>query len=186
MAFCNGQIVGKDPNIALVPKACGSYADRPWFCLRSKPRQEPIAVSELRNQGFPALFPLRASGKGIEGLFPGYLFAQPLDDGFWSPMRHTRGVADILMNGLTPARVPAQAMEAIRARLSEDNILWPEPSRQVGEGVRFQVDTDHPFAGLIASCTKSSQDRVFALLTIMGRQKEVSFPRNAVYSMETA
>lgn len=165
---------------------CGSRADAPWFCLRSKPAQEPIAISELRNQGFPAFFPLRATGRGIEGLFPGYLFAQTLPEGVWAPMRYTRGVADILMSGPSrPSPVPAAAMSLLFRRLSADGVLWPEPSRQIEEGTRFRVDPDHPFAGFVTACTRTAQDRVFALLNVMGREKEVSFPRNVVQSMET-
>ena len=162
------------------PLACGSYFDRPWFCLKAKPQQEPIAISELRNQDFPAFLPLKAGAKGIESLFPGYLFAQPLENGHWAPMRFTRGVADILMSAPSkPSRVPPEAMTALFDRLSDDGILWPEPSRQVNEGQRFQIE-DGPFAGFIASCTRASHDRVYALLTVMGRATEVHFPRSAV------
>lgn len=163
-------------------RPCGSYAELPWFCLKSKPGQEPIAVSELRNQDFPAFLPLKAGSKGIESLFPGYLFAQPLDDGTWAPMRYTRGVASILMSAPSrPSTLPTGAMEAICRRLSEDGIMWPEPSRQPGEGTRFKVvDTASPFAGFIASCSRASHDRVYGLLEILGRKMEVGFHRSQV------
>ena len=170
------------PRAGYVP--CGSREGAPWFCLKAKPSQEPIAISELRNQDFPAFLPLKAGAKGIESLFPGYLFSQPLENGHWAPMRYTRGVADILMSGPSrPAVVPAGAMLELFRRLSDDGILWPEPSRQVNEGTRFQVE-EGPFAGFIASCTRASHDRVYALLTVMGRATEVPFPRNTVKAVQ--
>ena len=166
------------------PRPCGSNGSRPWFCLKTKPQQEAIAFSELRNQDFPAFLPLKADAKGFGPLFPSYIFAQPLENGHWAPMRYTRGVADILMSGPSrPAVVPAGAMLELFRRLSDDGILWPEPSRQVNEGTRFQVE-DGPFAGFIASCTRASHDRVYALLTVMGRATEVPFPRNTVKAVQ--
>ena len=161
---------------------CGSHADRPWFCLRSRPRQEPIAVSELRNQGFPAFFPLKASGNGIEGLFPGYLFSQPLENGFWAPMRSTRGVADILMSAPSkPSRVPDEAMAEVFRVVDAAGIMWPLPTRQPDQGQEFKViDEDSPYAGFIASCTRTASDRVFGLMKILGCSIEKGFHRSQV------
>lgn len=164
---------------------CGSQSVLPWFCLRTKPGQEPVAFSELRNQHFPVFYPLKAGAKGIEGLFPGYLFSQPHEDGTWAPMRHTRGVASIMMSSSSrPSVLPPGAMDAIRARLSDDGIMWPEPSRQIGEGARFRVADDHQFGGLIAACSRTAHDRVYALIEILGRRMEVGFERNHVQAVE--
>jgi len=157
-----------------------SYSDRPWFCLLGRPKQEPIAIAELRNQGFPAFFPLRATGNGIEGLFPGYLFAQPLENGFWAPMKNTRGVAALLMSApSSPSRVPPPAMDIIHAMVDGTGVMWPEPSRAITEGGRFKVVAG-PFAGFAAACTRKTQDRVFGLLEILGRKQEVPFNRGEV------
>lgn len=170
----------RNPGLGAIVGPCGSHADRPWFCLRSKPRQEPIAVSELRNQDFAAFFPLKASGNGIEGLFPGYLFAQPLEDGRWAPMRSTRGVSDLLMSAPSrPSVVPTGAMKTIFDSVDDAGIMWPLPTRSVTEGAAFRV-IDGPFADFMASCSRRSGDRIFGLLTILGSKTEVGFARNQV------
>jgi transcriptional antiterminator RfaH len=160
----------------------GSYADRPWFCLKAKPRQEPSAVSELRNQAFPAFWPLKAGGNGVEGLFPGYLFAQPLDDGSWAPMRNTRGVASLIMASQSrPSSLPHGAMEELCNRLSDDGIMWPAPTISAEPGRQLRViDSDSPFAGFIAECSRTGRDRVFALMQILGTKQEVDFHRSQV------
>jgi transcriptional antiterminator RfaH len=160
----------------------GSYANRPWFCLKAKPRQEPIAVSELRNQDFPAFWPIKAGGNGVEGLFPGYLFAQPLDDGSWAPMRYTRGVASLIMSAPSrPSYLPSGAMEELCARLSDDGIMWPAPTINAEAGGQLRViDSDSPFAGFVAQCSRTARDRVFALMQIMGTKQEIDFHRSQV------
>lgn len=104
-----------------------------WFVLCCHASSERRARYELERQGFPVYLPMRAA-EGREKLrhkdvplFPGYLFAQPLPSGRWSPMRSTLGVRDIILNGEEPARLAGAVVEAIRAQERPDGLIHLNP-----------------------------------------------------------
>src|SRR6266849_93776 len=94
--------------------SCGEGALALWYLVRSKPRAELTACSQLGRQGYRAYFPqllvpARVRGRqatGIEPLFPRYLFLS-LEIGRQSlvPVRSTVGVSDIVRFGSEYATV---------------------------------------------------------------------------------
>jgi hypothetical protein len=83
-----------------------------WACARLETHRERLALHCLGLNGYETYFPrLRARrlfhGRKIEvqpALFPGYAFV--LIRLQWHSARWSVGVIDLLMDGLTPARVP--------------------------------------------------------------------------------
>lgn len=163
-------------------ETCGRYS---WFCVYTKPQAEEAAAAALINAGFPVWFPrhqpIRTDREiRVEPIFPRYLFAQPRDAGEWVPALYMRGVTSIIRNPMgQPTAVPASVIASLQAQADPDGIIRPPAPRTLTAGDRARVTAGAltEFAGL---CTKAARDRVWLLLTIMGRTTEVSFPREQV------
>lgn len=156
----------------------------PWYCVWTKPNQERMALTNLTEAGFPSFLPLHAHKWSnrqirIDPLFPRYLFAQPNDDGQWSPMLHQRGVAGLLRLQGLPRHVPAEVIATLQAQCSDDGVIWPPDPIMLRVAQPARV-TQGPFAEFIGVCARTARDRVWLLLDLMGRQTEIGFAREAV------
>ena len=98
-----------------------------WFCIKAKPRQEAVAVQNLRAVGIDELvFPrLRRTRRGhdknkvvVEPLFPGYVFARfdPME--FQSTIRSTRGVLHLVSREGRPVDVEQAVIDELNALLA--------------------------------------------------------------------
>ena len=107
---------------ALEHAGCGSRS--PWAVCQTHPQAERWALANLTRQGFTAYLPLHLvvrrdpvlrtmTRKVLAPLFVGYLFVQP--GTHWGPIRHSRGVSKLLMNGERPNLCPVGAVEALEA-----------------------------------------------------------------------
>jgi transcriptional antiterminator RfaH len=123
-----------------------------WACARLQPNRENLACHCLGLRGFEVYLPRlrevrRRAGRKIEvcpPLFPGYLFiAVQLQ---WCSIRSTFGIASLIMNGTTPARVPNDIIDEIRSR--ERGGLVELPRRPLMPGDRVQI-LQGPLAGQI-------------------------------------
>ena len=88
-----------------------------WYLLYSKPRQEGVAVENLKRQGYETYLPLirtrrRRQGQYVslvEPMFPRYLFIHLSDQtDNWGPIRSTLGVSGLVRFGDLPAQVPGR------------------------------------------------------------------------------
>lgn len=160
---------------------CGRYSDRPWFCVWAKPNQERLAEQSLRENGFPAFLPrhlVRLANRQtrIEPLFPRYLFGQPNDEGEWVSMLYRRGVFAVLRNPFgAPHVVPPAVIDSLQAQ-SVDGVIMPPEAPELRRSQVGRV-TDGPFADFSGLCTRTSADRVWLLLSMLGRPTELSFSR---------
>ena len=94
-----------------------------WLLLYTKARAENWADVNLRKQGFATLLPRVRQRDGFGPLFPRYVFVgAPLGTDF-RPARSTRGVLYVVHSGESPARVPLEVIEGIRARMDEHGIV---------------------------------------------------------------
>lgn len=159
----------------------GGRYDKPWYCVWSKPNQERIAEQALRENGFPVFLPrhlVRLANRQtkVEPLFPRYLFGQPNDEGQWVPMLYRRGVFAVLRNPVgVPKSVPPEIVASLRAQ-SVDGVIMPAEQPQLRKSHHGRV-TDGPFADFSGICTRTSADRVWLLLSMLGRPTEVPFSR---------
>ena len=94
-----------------------------WFLLYTKPRAECWADVNLRRQGYATLLPLVRRRRGFGPLFPRYLFAGYGPGQRPDPIRSTRGVLYVVHCGEHPARVPADILSGLRARMDEFGVV---------------------------------------------------------------
>src|SRR5262245_27759455 len=124
--------------------------DERWYCCRSKPGQERIALDQLTKQNFVAYYPRITierwkSGRIVresEGLFPGYvliLFA--LATTSWRVANSTRGVIRRLGAGEsgTPIPLPHGEIERLQQREKAGELYISEVRRlRRGDEVRIK------------------------------------------------
>jgi len=152
-----------------------------WYVVKSKPRAEREAASQLRAQQYRVVLPeLIQPRKRWEALFPSYLFVQTVDDNqSIAPIRSTLGVSQLVRFGSLPATVPdsvvKQAVEIAEAMSARDEAVVH--GLLAGTVVRL---VDGPLKGLEGLVTASAQDRVFVLLEIMGREVTVQAQARAL------
>lgn len=156
-----------------------------WFVVYTQPREEHVAEENLARQGYLAYWPrykkrvshARRVREVSASLFPRYLFVSfdPATTG-WRNIRSTRGCIDVIRNGFEPTRVPDQLIAEIRAR--EDDGGCVVLGRQIefvkGQRIRLKGDAfqDHE---LIFE-TMKDDERVVALMSLLGREFKVELP----------
>lgn len=154
-----------------------------WFCLRARPRREFTVAGVLRQRVGVEVFAPRiktvttnrcgSSGLGMEALFPGYLFARFV---YPHQLRHvvsTAGVNGVVKLGRETPAIADGVIEFLRAqvRLVDDNA----PVFEEGAWVRIVGGCFRESAGRVLSADSGS-DRVRVLLTLLGREIQVSIP----------
>ena len=154
-----------------------------WYVVRTKPRQEGVALRNLGNQGYEVWLPMhtgwRRKGGGwkiVRGpLFPCYAFAR-LGNALrgTAPIRSTLGVVGLVRFGEHPATLPQSVVDdlrAVEAQLAEcakgHGVLF-----KPGETVRI---VSGPFAGLEGIVSQTARERVAVLLQLLGREHAIQF-----------
>ncbi len=152
-------------------------AQRCWYLIYSKPRQEQVARTNLERQGYETYLPLsretrRRRGRAAEiivPLFPRYLFIH-LDSQTdnWGPIRSTLGVVSLVRFAHQPAQVPDDLVTALRARENPEGLV-AVPREIFRRGGRVRI-TDGSFMGYEGIfLAPSGRGRVVILLDIMGK-----------------
>jgi transcriptional antiterminator RfaH len=158
---------------------------RRWFVVYTHPREEAVAEENLARQGFATYWPryrkrathARRVREVASSLFPRYLFAAfDLNDPGWRAIRSTRGVAELVRQGLEPVPVPDGLVEEIRAREDRNGFVVIGRQIDLQPGQRIELSGE-AFRGheLILGARKDA-DRVVALLSLLGREFAVSVP----------
>src|SRR5438067_12203130 len=92
--------------------------DNFWVVLRTQPRRETVAVRSVAARGVEAYAPeLRTNGQRRAPVFPGYLFARPVqgtDD--LLRIRSVPGIAYVLPRAGPPAELPESVIQLLRPR----------------------------------------------------------------------
>lgn len=148
-----------------------------WFLVRSKPRQEAVALANLARQGFESYLPLFAAEKLVrrkstvvqEPMFARYLFVRLDTTGqgqSWSPIRSTVGVSELVCFGSRPARVD----DALIATLREREIAQQaSPTTLFAHGDNVRI-TEGAFAGLEAIYQMNdAEGRAMVLLDLLSK-----------------
>jgi transcriptional antiterminator RfaH len=148
-----------------------------WFLVRSKPRQEALALTHLVRQGYESYLPLFAAEKLVrrkptvvqEPMFARYLFVRLDTSGqgqSWSPIRSTVGVSELVCFGSRPARVDAALIATLREREMAQQ-ADPDALFAAGESVRI---TEGAFAGLEAIYQMNdAEGRAMVLLDLLSK-----------------
>lgn len=148
-----------------------------WFLVRSKPRQEAVALTHLARQGYESYLPLFATEKLVrrkpavvqEPMFARYLFVRLDTSGkgqSWSPIRSTVGVSELVCFGSRPARVDADLIATLREREMAQQ-ADPDALFAAGDSVRI---TEGAFAGLEAIYQMDdAEGRAMVLLDLLSK-----------------
>jgi transcriptional antiterminator RfaH len=156
-----------------------------WYAVYTQPRNELLASEHLARQGFGIYLPRypkrRSHARRVDvvpaPLFPRYLFIEFNSevDG-WSVIRSTRGVIDLVRNGRDPVPVADTIIEQIKRREDEHGLVVLGRFLNLKPGARVRID-----AGPFADCeaifeSKRDDERVMALLSLLGRKVVVNIP----------
>ena len=168
--------------------ACGSNSvtGHRWYCWKSHPKAETIALRELRAQGFEAYLPrfmVRRDGEQevIRPMFPSYGFVSfDRSAHRWRAIHSTRGIALLFSAGpLSPIPVPRGVVEDLQARARPDGVIdetYAGPEFEPLDGMLVRI-TEGPFADLEGLCRWSNAKRIAILLDVMGGRIETQINR---------
>jgi transcriptional antiterminator RfaH len=162
-----------------------------WYAVRTKPRQESLALENLLRQGFETYLPMielkkRRRNKWtevIEPLFPCYAFVHvDPDNTDIAPIRSTLGVTGMVKFGNTLTPVPDPVIGFLKK--TEDDATGHHHSNKplFTKGEKVEI-MEGPFAGLagVYQLEKGS-DRAMILIELMGRQNKVAVKLDAISS----
>ena len=154
-----------------------------WYLIKTKPRQEKIAIQNLENQDYGTFCPMAKINNRLVVLFPGYLFVQLNEKTQnWSPINSTKGVSHFVKFGLNFAKVPTSVIEFIKTnqhitteKLINLNKFKPGDKVQISDGA---------FKNYMAifKCYKSDE-RVILLMNLLGNEQSLSFKKELVIAL---
>jgi transcriptional antiterminator RfaH len=160
-----------------IPTSSPSARTLVWFLVRSKPRQEAVALTNLARQGYESYLPLFATEKLVrrkstvvqEPMFARYLFVRLDTSGngqSWSPIRSTVGVSELVCFGSRPARVDDALIATLRERETAQQAS-PTTLFATGDNVRI---TEGAFVGLEAIYQMNdAEGRAMVLLDLLSK-----------------
>ena len=170
---------------ALRRPECGSHPDVRWYVVRSHPRQETAAALQLRQQGFEPYVPMVARqlriGTLIAPLFPQYLFvAFDKRRQRWQAINSTFGVQRLFASGPEhPTPLRDGVVEAIKAGEEKRLVVRDLVPVFIEAGAAVRI-TDGPLVDRRGVCRWDAGTRVRVLLSMFGRETEVTLPRQQV------
>ena len=156
---------------------------RNWYLIKTKPRQEHVAIKNLENQEYSTYCPTAIIKEKHVVIFPGYLFIH-LDKkkDNWLPIRSTKGVVNFVRFGLNFAQVPDNVIEFLKANqlINQEKL---ENLNQFKSGDKVQI-TD----GVLKNCVAifksfKSDDRVILLMNLLGQQQSITIKQESVIGL---
>ena len=170
------------------PEVPGAESQVAWFCLRSQPKHEHIAASQLRRLGQIEVFnprvrfprPTRQGAAWVtEAMFPSYLFARFDWTTCLSRVHYAPGVSGVVHFGSRWPTVPDPVIEAIRALLGPEEIHVVPGDVAPGDSVEIAGGIFHGLQAVITQVLPGRQ-RVMVLMEFLGRQATVELKAAAV------
>ena len=157
-----------------------------WYAVKCKPRQEHIALTNLRMAGITIFFPQIRETRSYRQklvlssgpLFPGYLFAKFSAVADYRIVKYARGVHGIVSFGIHPAVVDDELILAIQERLNTQ--LTNTDSLLRGQLVKIQSGPLHGMEAIFERHIPPYQRAVLLLRTISFRAKLVMDLENIV------
>ena len=156
---------------------------RNWYLIKTKPRQENVAIKNLENQKYSTYCPTVTINNKHIVLFPGYLFIY-LDKKKenWSPIRSTKGVVNFVRFGLNFAQVPDTVIKFLKA----NQLINKEKLKNLNRfksGDKVQI-TDGVFKNCVAIFKSyKSEERVILLMNLLGQQQAINIKQESVIGL---
>ena len=160
----------------------------PWFCIRSQPRREKIAWSQLSAlPGVKVLFPrARYQRKGPKGkrlvteaVFPSYLFAQFDPKINARAVGYAKGVSYIVKKGENIAHVPSAVITELEVLANEGVFEVSAAPLKIGDEIKIVSGifegNDAEIVGMVPA-----KDRIRILLELLGRATVVEIHADEV------
>ena len=154
-----------------------------WYLIKTKAKQESLAILNLKNQNYHVYCPSAEINNNSVILFPGYIFIQ-LDKKLqnWSPIRSTKGVLNFVRFGLHFAKIPDNVIKLIK--LNElDTVEKIQNLNNFKPGDQVQI-TD----GIFKNCNAifksfKSDDRVILFLNLLGQQQTINLKQKSLIAL---
>ena len=145
-----------------------------WYLIKTKSRQEKIAIQNLENQGYKVFCPIVKINNQLVILFPGYLFVLLNDKTQnYSPINSTKGVSYFVKFGLNFAKVPSNVIEFIKTNqhITTEKLI---NLNKFKPGDKIQI-IDGAFKNWVAifKCYKPDE-RVILLMNLLGHEQSFS------------
>ena len=156
---------------------------RNWYLIKTKSRQENIAIKNLENQEYSTYCPIVTINNRHVVLFPGYIFIH-LDKKKenWSPIRSTKGVVNFVRFGLNFAQVPDTVIIFLKA----NQLINKEKLKNLNRfksGDKVQI-TDGVFKNYVAIFKSSKpEERVLLLMNLLGQQQAITIKQESVVGL---
>ena len=153
---------------------------RNWYLIKTKPRQENVAIKNLENQNYSTYCPTVKIKNNNVVLFPGYIFIH-LDKNQenWSPIHSTKGVLNFVRFGLNYAQVPDNVIEFLIANqlINKEKLI---NLNKFKSGEKVQI-TDGVFKNCVAIFKSfKSDERVILLMNLLGQQQTINIKQDSV------
>ena len=174
------------------PMPCGGIR---WHCFHAAPNLEIHADIALRRLGFEVYLPLQCKRisrdeQRIVPIFPRYLFARfdarAVSWGRDALQRVSdRELGRFILSPSTrlPAAIPDGVVNALLAQCEANRVIYPPAPREMRRKDAGRV-TEGPCRDFVGICSRTSRDRVWLLLNMLGRETEIEFRRDAVEIVE--
>ena len=156
---------------------------RNWYLIKTKPRQENVAIKNLENQKYSTYCATVTIKNKHIVLFPGYIFIH-LDkkQENWSPIRSTKGVVNFVRFGLNFAQVPDTVIKFLKANELINKEKFNNLNR-FKSGDKIQI-TDGVFKNCVAIFKSSkSEERVLLLLNLLGQQQAINIKQESIIGL---
>jgi transcriptional antiterminator RfaH len=154
-----------------------------WYLIKTKSRQEKIAIANLENQSYKVYCPFALINNRNQFLFPGYLFIH-LDNESqdWSPIRSTKGVLSFVRFGLNFAKIPDKVIDLItHNEKNTANKIANIKSFKKGDKVQI---TDGVFKSCLAIFQSvKSDERVLILLNLLGQEQTIKINKKSIVGL---
>ena len=154
-----------------------------WYLIKTKPRQESVAIKNLENQEYSTYCPIVTINNKSIVLFPGYIFIH-LDKKRenWSPIRSTKGVLNFVRFGLNFAQVPDTVIEFLKTNqlINKEKLI---NLNKFKSGEKVQI-IDGVFKNCVAIFKSSkSEERVILLMNLLGQQQTINIKQESVIGL---
>ena len=176
------------PNIPTPGNQICSESKFKWYCVRTKPKQEPIASNSIRELvGVEVFCPIirfkKSTKRGKiwfqEALFPGYLFVKCDLKPMFKAVNYSRGVAALLRFGSHYPTIPEKEIEILRKEMGDNEVHIIAHEFEPGEKTRIESG---PFKGISAVISRvmPAKERVLVLLDLLGGKIEAEVNESAL------
>ena len=168
-----------------------------WYVVRTHPKQEQRASSNLQAWGIETLTPFLLVNKCnqftgqlsrvVKPLFPAYIFVRFKFNDLYHKIRFTRGVHSLVCFNERPTPVDEEIISLIRSRIGNDGFVRTSAELKAGDEVVINDGRFQKLHGVFEhEMQDADADRVTILLSSVSFQAHVVVDRAMVTKISQA